>query len=92
MKRFVERRALEDPEALTSDEVLNVDIGKCNFVRVESLTELPGSQEYSKTDGLEYICPNCSTANGRLTKRRKVSNSADGAEAAISKGVPRRRG
>ncbi|KAL2643998.1 hypothetical protein R1flu_011585 [Riccia fluitans] len=57
-------------------------------------TGLGTFKEYSKTDGLEYICPNCSTANGRVTKRSKIRSSSDGspphAEAAISKGVPRR--
>ncbi|KAL3697125.1 hypothetical protein R1sor_011201 [Riccia sorocarpa] len=57
-------------------------------------TGLGTFKEYSKTDGLEYICPNCSTANGRVTKRSKIRSSSDGspphAEAAITKGVPRR--
>ncbi|CAM6096760.1 unnamed protein product [Calypogeia fissa] len=70
-----------------------VNCGSCGewaHFGCDKRTGLGTFKEYSKTDGLEYICPNCSTANGRLTKRRKVSNSADGAEAAITKGVPRR--
>ncbi|KAG6554644.1 hypothetical protein Mapa_003662 [Marchantia paleacea] len=57
-------------------------------------TGLGTFKEYSKTDGLEYICPSCSTANGRVTKRNKIRSSSDGSppetEVAVSKGVPRR--